>query len=240
MALPVMLILACFAISCANNEEKREVEQKIFFTAEELLVELNEVYPEGFVIDDTSTLDEVLKTEYDLAELQSFFAGSDSCSTFENPKVLSFDEVNEQFPIEVIRPQGYSVYKVGQGGFFYVFWTISYTMVEEKSCRPIVYFASYIHSELEAEAFNCIEPRISTAQDVLTIDPEAEFNFSMSYGIYSYSLLKENELMEIRYERFGDKFDEYGDLIVESMSVIPIGKESTRYSVILEKDFPQE
>ncbi len=241
IVLPVMLILACLAVSCAHNEEKAVVEHKVLFTAEDAAVELNQLYPEGFIVDDTSILDEVLKTEYDLTELQSFFAGSDRCSTFENPTVLSFNEVNEQFPVEVIRPQGYSVYKVSEGGFFYVFWTKSYEMVEgKKPCKPIVYFASYIHSELEAEAFNYVEPRISTAQDVLTIDPEAEFNFSMSYGIYSYSLLNENEMMEIRYERFGDKFEGYDDLFVESMNVIPRGKESTRYSIILETDFPQK
>ena len=42
---------------------------------------------------------------------------------------------------------------------------------------------------LESEAFESLEVGKSTACDVREIDSEAEFNFLLSYGTYSYSLI---------------------------------------------------
>ena len=235
----VFLPLLCI-VSCRKAEESHMMNQELYVTMDDVQTDINEIYPEGVVIEDTLALEDVLTSAYDLYELRAFFENRCSNSRIENTgETMYFDEVNERYPVAVIRPQGYSVYKVSQGGYFYVFWVKSVDIEEgERKYRPVVYFAAYLSSRLESEKFESIEVGKSTACDVREIDTEAEFNFLLSHGIYSYSFLNENEIMQIKYTLPSKGFNDYDDLIVESMTVVPREENISQFSSILSKDLP--
>ena len=73
---------------------------------------------------DTKTLESALTKEYDLNELRSFFKDSranESIGFGSAKPALMFREVDHRYPVEILRTGGYSVYRVRQGGYFYVF-----------------------------------------------------------------------------------------------------------------------
>ena len=61
--------------------------------------------------------------------------------------------VNEHFPIEVLRSKNYTVYKVKEGGFYYVFWIQCYVYEREelsgksieRQVEPKVDFSVYLN-----------------------------------------------------------------------------------------------
>ena len=151
--------------------------------------------------DDNKSLETSLTNEYDLDELKSFFMGSNENEEimFEvNSKMLTFSEVNRRYPVEVLRTGGYSVYKVSQGGYFYVFW-VSQSIGNTQNSEPSVYFSAYLSSDVFMNSFDSLIPMINTAEDVKKIDPNFELSFLISHGIFSYSYLNEQNLLEVEY-----------------------------------------
>ena len=84
-------------------------------------------------LDSDMRLENVLSRSYDIVELESYIKSRDVHIPFNNPdgseKLLFYHELNEKFPVEVLRygrksqTTAYSVYRVTQGGYYYVFWT---------------------------------------------------------------------------------------------------------------------
>lgn len=90
----------------------------------------------------------------------------------------------------------YTVYKVNEGGFFYVFWSLLDDTNDDnptdKSFNDAqVYFAAYLKSLRKADGFDSIKAGISTAWDVSEIDQAIELSFLFSSGVRSFSLLED-------------------------------------------------
>lgn len=199
------------------------------------------VFYDHYMTDDTKTLEEALTKEYDLDALRAFFESSkenERIGLDSEGSLLSFGEVNEQFPIEVIRSGGYSVYQVSQGGYFYVFWVKPFDGDPDSTdLEPSVYFSAYLPSGLDPSAFDSLTPGVSTAEDVKSIDPSFELNFLQSRGTFSYSFLSEESVLEIEYTITGEGTG-YKDLVVKSMTVEPREDSPSRYGAILPMDLP--
>ncbi len=179
-----------------------------------------------------------LTEKYDLAELTDYFQkrnANDSALTGVSSN-LCYNDVNVRFPIELTRPEGYSVYKVSQGGLYYVFWSeIVDTDTDISKLNPAVYFSSYISSENDASAFKSLQVGISTAEDVKKIDPFFELSFMESSGVFSYSFLNDAKVIQIEYSS-NSNINSFKDLKVKDISVLPRKESASRYSTVLSQD----
>lgn len=203
-------------------------------------IDMKDVFYGNFEADDSKTLDEVLTKEYDLIELQSFFSNNmnEDMGFNSDDTVLTFNEVNNKYPIEIIRTNGYTVYKVIQGGYFYVFWVKPFQESKyNNDIEPSVYFSAYLDCSKDEAIFNSIEIGNSSAEDVSLVDPSLELSFLLSNGIYTYSYLNNNNLMQIEYERQGE-FNDFNDLIVKNKLVVNRKTAPSRFSSILSQDLP--
>lgn len=188
------------------------------------------------------TLESVLTKEYDISEIRSYFEdkNANEPTNFDGTSQnLHFNDVNQHFPVEVIRPGGYTVYAISQGGYYYVFWSEFHTtddnLVNDNS---FVYFTAYLPSLKELSVFESLKVGISTAEDVKAIDSSFELSFLMSSGIFSYSFLNDESILEIEYD-VEKELEEYDDLIVKKITVISRSTAPSRYSSILTIDLPQ-
>lgn len=206
---------------------------------------MNNMFFDKYVTDDSSDLENILTMEYDLDELSSFFEGSNANENMVfDSTILSFSEVNQRFPVEVIRSKGYSVYKVKQGGYFYVFWVDTFTdYISQTKNEPSVYFSAYLSSALSPEIFDSLTAGVSTADDVKKLDPSLELSFLSSSGIFSYSYLNKDTILQVEYVYQGEvsEYDDLiscDDLVVKEKIIIPRASAPSRYSAILSGDIP--
>lgn len=204
-------------------------------------MDTNNIFFDDHVMDDSSMLDNVLTKEYDLNELKEFFDGRSVNEeiVFSADKLpLSFSEVNQKFPVEIIRTGEYSVYKVNQGGCFYVFWIKPLDEATlQPTGEPCVYFSAYITLEDVSITFDSLVCGTSTAEDVRKIDPFVEFCFLQSSGTFSYSYLDKETVLQIEYYSSQD-LNGLKDLIVKEIKVIPRETAPSSYGIILTKDIP--
>ena len=227
-----LIILICmmlqFFTSCENKKEENN---------------MNAMFFDGYVMDDTKVLDSNLTTEYDLNELKKFFKHANTNESIvlgSNMPVMTFSEVNNRYLVEIVRTGGYSVYKVIQGGYFYVFWVKPFNVnanTDKGSGEPSVYFSAYLASDASATLFDSLIPGVSTAEDVRKIDPSFELSFLRSNGIFSYSYIDEETILQIEYI-YQENINGYDDLIVKEKMIIPRTSAPSRYSVILSSDLP--
>lgn len=201
-----------------------------------------EIFYREFVADDSKQLSDILTKEYELQALKDFFCNhhmnEHSLNSGNDTFPLTISEVHKQFPIEVIRNNDYSVYKVVNGGYYYVFWIKPFDLeLGQTAGQPVVYFTAYILSPMEESDFDSLEMGISTAEDVYLIDPSFELIFLASNGIYSYSYLNEGTMMEIEYTTKGDMKYKC-DLIVKCKTVVERESALSKYKSILSKDLP--
>lgn len=200
-------------------------------------------FVKGFIADDSKPLSTIITKEYSLHELKSFFGevSSNERSAFgenNNETDLSINSVNKKFPIECLRKNGYSVYKVSDGGFFYVFWAKSFNpFSNSKPDDATVYFTAHISSLKKAGDFDSIQERFSTAEDVAKIDPAFELTFLLSGKTPSYSLLDDGTVMEICYS-WNDSLASRSDLLVESKEIISKEKCPSKLASVLSIDLP--
>lgn len=188
-------------------------------------------------MNDLSSTDS-LTNEYDLIELLSFFENSNVKLVFDtNKEGLTFSEVNNKYPIEITRSTGYSIYKVVQGGFFYVFWAKQLDVNDNVTSEPVVYFSSYLPSNPSVPKIDSLVLGISTAQDVREIDPYFELSFLHSSGVFSYSYIDANTLLEIEYE-YHENISDYEDLIVKKITQVPRNSSTSQFSIIFPNDLP--
>ena len=218
----VLLLLA----SCDNKKGKNDMNDHFF---------------NGYVMDDTKTLESTLTKEYDLNELRSFFKNSNANESIgfgSTEAALMFSEVNDMYPVEILRSGGYSVYKVTQGGYFYVFWVKPFSAGPSRSGNePSVYFSSYLSSDISPNRFDSLRPGISTAEDVRRMDPSFELSFLSSNGTFSYSYINDETILQIEYTYQGN-IDGYDDLIVKEKRIVTRASTPARYSALLSSDLP--
>jgi len=233
-----------FLTACANREsiEMSSVDKRL---------------TEYFTSDNSQAITDMEMQEYDLQQLQGFFGElpfteSMAYSSSDNePKFLSIAEVHEKFPIQCLRYNGrsfYAVYKVKEGGYYYVFWAFAlkadngcFKMPDEsyvyRNDEVIADFTVYLSSCRKKRDFSSLIKGVSTAADVLMIDPATELTFFLSSGIYSYSLLINGKVMRIRYKRTTELLDRTS-LIIEEIKVVPKDKTYSKLASVFAKDLP--
>lgn len=206
-------------------------------------VKAEEIYEP--VIDNDTLLLEMNLPEYSIQELCAFFKerSLNEILGFENTEEvlpLTILDVNQEFPIKCLRCTGsmYTVYKVQEGGYFYVFWIYPQGNSERNIKTLQVFSTVYLNSLKKEKDFDEIKPGISTAQDVYEIDPGLEFYF-LGSSPRTYSLLDNNKVMLITYS-YSEKLNNKQDLIVREIMVIPFGKESIWLETILPEDLPAQ
>ena len=236
--LAFLIIMTMLFSACGNEETDVDVETGTNMT---------EDFVQGFVADDSGQLADILTVTYSLEELRGFFGETSMnenliYSTDENKPDLSINSVDSRFPIECLRRNGYSVYKVTEGGYFYVFWVRTFNPFPEIESDytddASVYFTAHITSLKKASDFKSIRLGISTAEDVARIDPAFELCFLMSSRTSSFSLLDNGSVMEIWY-KWGGSIESRKDLIVKRIEVDSkkIGNPSCMSKVLI-KDLP--
>lgn len=225
-----LFIVSCVVIllfaSCGNKKDESD---------------MNDIFFNEYVMDDIKTLESNLTNEYDLNELRSFFKGSNANESIgfgSTVSALRFSEVNYRYPVEILRTGGYSVYRVSQGGYFYVFWIKPFaTGTSQSNSEPSVYFSAYLTSDISPDLFDSLTPGISTAEDVQRIDPSFELSFLNSNGIFSYSYINDETILQIEYA-YQENIDGYDDLIVKEKMIVARDSAPTRYSALLLSDLP--
>lgn len=186
-------------------------------------------------------LQDALTKEYDLHELEEYFKNrniNENIVLNTTAPVLSYSEVDKKYPVEVTRAEGYSVYRVSQGGYFYVFWTEAqgeYMGTENENMY--VYFSSYLTSPVNQNDFSILRFGESTAADVKKIDPNMELCFLLSNGTFSYSYLDDTTILQVEYTHEGE-INRYDDLIVKNVTVASKSSTPSRYNSILLGDLP--
>ncbi|MBR5570399.1 MAG: hypothetical protein IKW10_05845 [Oscillospiraceae bacterium] len=185
--------------------------------------------------------------EYPLYDLRNFFEqknNNGSISPHSKVSSLYFEDVNSKYPVEFVRSGHYSFYKVTEGGYYYVFWVKSSKFdgnqiieyPDQLNWELSVYSTAYFSSVKSKDLFNTLTPGMSTIEDVKAIDSDFDLVLIRSSGVFSYSYLNDNQLLEIKYKTTADSADNW---IVEEFTIVPRSSAGSRYSVILSKDLPK-
>jgi len=193
------------------------------------------------MMDNDKLLATNLTKAYDINELKVFFQGSNANEGLGlgiTTSTMLFSDVNRRFPVEILRSEGYSVYRVRQGGYFYVFWVNPYSPeCNQSTSERSVYFSTYLTSAISPDLFASITPGVSTAQDVMKIDPYFELSFLNSCGVFSYSYLNDKTILQIEYT-YHENINKYDDLIVKEMKIVARDSVPSRFSSLLSSDLP--
>ena len=149
---------------------------------------------------------------YPLEQLRSYFPYSSSvennwCGAVENLDDYNYEKITAAFPSGALRVYGtdekcyYTVYKVQEGGWFYVFWDAVRAAVPAESELPKPWSSTMLYvSELKSyEDFAALEIGVSTGTDVTKIDPAGQFVFTLSNRTPSWHLLADGSVLEIEY-----------------------------------------
>ncbi len=203
--------------------------------------------PDGFVADNSKSVSELDLQAYPLQDLQRYFGLQSENETLvledsEKTASHSIEAVNQEFPIECLRDSGrgyYTIYKVEEGGYYFVFWvqTFSPTAQSTEQQDAYVYFTAYLRHLKSSTDFDSIIAGTSTAEDVFKIDQATELCFLMSNGIYSFSLLNDGKILEIKYEKPA-KLMNRTSLVVQKMEIFPKDEAPSKLAGILEGDLP--
>ena len=159
------------------------------------------------------------KHEYSISKLRAFFGEipyEEKMEYTENGKYIKMDEVNKKFPIEFLKVslrehQKYAVYKVKEGGYYYVFWQ---RYIEYDDDMHVIYDGGISFEKSSVAETHYLTPNCfcsvsdfdslvigeSTAEDVAKIDPEFEMKFLFSSGERSFSYLNDGSIYTVYYD----------------------------------------
>lgn len=205
----ISIFTACDGYSDIGNSSKEDIIQtsenvQTSSKADESMTLTDIAFSESLVKDGETKETKITK-EYSLNDLTSFF---DKIYTnlFNGKQYLDeyyFENVNKKFPIEFTREidgylqkKYYSIYKVKEGGYFYVFWDNQTTGDIGTSAKATI--AYYIDAKrncslLELSALQ--QRKNSTLTDIATLTDVFEFrledNASFDGFFYAYVLCKE-------------------------------------------------
>ena len=179
---------------------------------------INGHYSSDYIPDDTVSLENAITHEYTLEELEAFFRGrayeervliqERQADFLKYRGDLSIEEVNARFPVEVFRRNCYSVYKVKEGGYYYVLWkaqpVYGENMAEVKKLDWLVSRVMYLSVQTE-EAFQQLEAGMKL-EEIYNIDPQMQYVcFRDIYAYprsdrseYAYCYLNQEKIMRIR------------------------------------------
>lgn len=188
----------------------------------------------GFEINNDTPLNDLLTTEYELSDLYHFF-GENICegdriialNNSENlPMPRTWEDVNQRFPVQCLRyykNTHYSVYKVKNGGYFYVFWNVPILnppymeSLYDMTTHVITTRTSvYIDQLPTIFSFWSIAKGQTTAGDVEKIDPCMELDL-LSSSVKSYSRLQSGKILVIYYDH--RVIENKADLIVDKIEI---------------------
>lgn len=197
-----------------------------------------------YVYNDDISLEDGLTCSYDLNQLETFFQYADYNEAglmYPETSVLSFSAVNDVFPVQIIRTDKYSVYKVNEGGYFYVFWIVEPNL-NLTTTEPYVRFSAYLSGDKTEDVFLTLQPNVSTAEDVKRIDPSLEICLDRSY-LCTYSYMNNDWVLEVRYSFSGSSYtnsdyNDYSDFIVSDMVFVRRVWIPSAYTSILPDDLP--
>lgn len=159
----------------------------------------------GYRYDNRAELSTLVSEEYSIKDIQSYFKATYSnereyfneLGTLADQKDL-MDSVNKTFKIECLRKSlynYYTVYKVKEGGHFFVFW-------QHANSKDYVISSFYMPNVKTLEEFKTIKEGKSSFEEVKKIDPSVELNTSLSSGIYSYCLLDSGDVLSIKFDMY--------------------------------------
>ncbi len=183
---------------------------------------------------------ESIKNKYSLEDLRNFFGVfSQQEIVFLNINAqtnYTIKEVNKAFSIEIIRNNNdslYSIYKVTEGGLYFVFYSISYPQNDIDDKKITVSNTIYINSLKKLDDFKEITIDKSDYSDILNISSATELILILSSNISSYTLLENGKLLKVTY-KFDENITDLKDLIVENIEEVEDG--ATALKNILNQD----
>lgn len=238
----------CLRIKCCGKDLIVDAIEEVSPPQE---MDTSHAFVQGFSTDNETPLVDLLKRSYERKDLTDFFGEipPNECLMYEtvaNQEKLHIKAVNERFPIECIRHNGgigyYSIYKVTNGGYFYVFWSLTVPSQDglDSDGRPddaTVYFATYIATPPKALDFSSILEGTSTAEDVAQVDPAFELSFTFSSTVRSYSLLDDGSILEITYKPV-EPIRSRKDLVVERKTIVSDAQSGSCLAAIYPEDLP--
>ena len=172
-----------------------------------------------------STFD--FQNEYSITELKDFFGELPPNEQLQYSDYtvgyITQEETLVKFPAEYSGTLGdwtgttphFVVYKVKEGGYYYVFFNIGGVTPEETYAG----FTARLAKVCKKSDFNLIKAGKSTAVDVAKIDPAMEMTFMMSSGIYSMSLLEDGNIFVVKYKHVDKEDISRNDYVVEKTFV---------------------
>ena len=189
-------------------------------------------YSQFVKIDDTTPLEEALTVSYPLEELTAYFYPANWDERWQYFAELPW--VHDAFPIEIMRSNYYTVYRVEEGGYFYVFWD------GHEDGYPYVSFSSYLPGDRTLEDFAEVEIGVTTFREMHQLDPGIWFWGNANYLTLTY--LNAEELLWVDYIPV-EIFDEEGEFyyyeyVVDSMEVVTRGEYDRKFDLILPQDLP--
>lgn len=202
--------------------------------------------------------DKELTVSYSLADLESFIKDriAESALFFddESHPPLFYSELDEQFPVEVLNPgndgviMGYTVYRITEGGYYYVFFghgaPVDAPSHSSADCSDkehmLVYNCAYYGALNKKSDFKSLKVGVSTAEDVLKIDPNAQWRSFSARGRVSSSLIRNNQVVEITYTNIepGKTPIEPCQLVIKKIEIVPIEQSSSYFYNVPVGDLP--
>ena len=181
---------------------------------------------------------ESLQESYPLSELEEFFISVYSYDAgmlrYDDEKTIRYPGAKQRFPASLLRcydsenERCYSIYRVAEGGYFYVFWSWWGDIFETR-------YNLYIPRLYAPEEFAEIKIGDSFA-DVQKIAPELREGVSSSYSSLYVLLSSEKVLEFVSREYDKTKEGSYRDIITE-INEVPIPRGIDLFDIAKE-DFP--
>lgn len=240
-----IILVAVFMVGIIGCERQIKEKESTELGVDEMIFDLNKL--SGYKVVDDKSLDELLTVEYGLNDLVNFFGEHHQKDDIHNERIaLTYTQVEQRFPVEVIRSKEYSVYKVREGGYYYVFWQRGINMETGELVEELnVDFSTYVCNSMNSCMVELIQLGVSTASDVRKLDPYVDFNLVISHGVHSYSYLDEEHILEIEYElndawevHSGVETWEYDDLIVKDIAIIQREESMSWFRAVSREDLP--
>lgn len=207
-----------------------------------------------------AAFDDVLTAAYNIEDLEGYIREHHASLLRYKEKlsdVLFYDELNEKFPVQMLHYEeqesnlAYTVYRVEQGGYYYVFWSHIYP-VDLKDDIPqfpdwentqciCVYHSAYIKSPKSLRDFRTLKPGVHTAEDLLSLDPYAELVI-LSRGRFTYSWLDEYTVLEIEYSANEEYIDSMAleHLVIKKISTVARKDSASCFGKICEEYLPTQ
>ena len=213
------------------------IDNKLNFEEESNEMLYPEVKLQGYTVNNEVDFNNVLENEYELNQLKEYFGTIQYWEySYFGMKVdvdnRSIDQVNSQFPIRFLRENSnsyYTIFRVKEGGRYYVFFYVN------EDGKLWATTTCYLTEYKQKSDFKSLHQGINSYEDVLLVDPNSEISSALlSSGIYSYSLLNSEEVLQVEYSRKDIK--ERKDLIIVAMQVKPREETSSCFSKVLKKD----